>query len=424
MERNVTRHHSPSRNRPKLVALNTFTAHQPQGGGALRAFHLGRGLTQDFDVHLLSLTEAHHEPWAVTSAPGFTEIAVPRTAEHVAFEHEHGARIGIPTGDLHGGLGIHLTPSYLRQLRRLTSDADVVVLSHPYLEPALDLAGVDVPVVYDAYNVEVRLKDQMFPNTEAGDAAVRDVRRVEADTIAMSNVIAACSDEDRRMFEAVFGPTPPITVVPNGTDVDAIAFVHGSDRRRVRQRWLESMGADPATRIGVFLASWHQPNLDAAEVLHELAPEHPDVLFVMVGSHVHAFEGRQLPRNVLQMGLIGDATKRVLLAAADVGLNPMDTGSGTNLKMVEYLASGMMTLSTPIGARGLPPEAGDTYRLAELEDFSSALADLLRFDSDQPEEIDRALRARSLVEERYGWRPIAREWGGAILEHALGVTRG
>lgn len=423
VRRNVVENHEPYRDRPRLVALNTFAAHGPQGGGALRAFHLGRGLAEHFDVHLLSLTESHHEPWTTTSAPGFTEVAVPRTPEHVDFEHRHGGPVGVPTGDLHGGAGIHLSPNYLRRLRQLTREADVLVLSHPYLEPALDLAGVDLPVVYDAYNVEVRLKDQMFPRTEAGDRAVDDVRVVEAAALGRSRLIAACSAEDRLMFHAVYGPTPPIEVVPNGTDVEAIGFVNGDDRIRIRRRWLAAMEADPASRIAVFLASWHQPNLDAAEIIHDIARDQPDVLFVMVGSHVDAFAGRRLPPNVLQMGLIGDATKRVLLSSADVGLNPMSTGSGTNLKMVEYLASGMMTLTTPTGARGLPADAADTYVTADIDGFGSALGEMLRHDHDHPAERERSQRARSLVETHYSWQAIARRWAAAIDEHVLTTRR-
>ncbi len=39
--------------------------------------------------------------------------------------------------------------------------------------------------------------------------------------------------------------------------------------------------------------------------------------------------------------------------AASVAVNPMVSGSGTNLKIVEYLAAGVPVVSTPFGMRGL-----------------------------------------------------------------------
>jgi glycosyltransferase involved in cell wall biosynthesis len=400
--------------RRRILALNTFTAHSPQGGGALRAFHIGMGLAKRFDVHLLSLTEPHLDGWSVTTAPGFSETAIPRTEAHMEYEFRDGGAIGIPVGDLYGGKAIAFTPQYLRQLRLLARDADAIMLSHPYMEPALDLARIDLPVIYDAYNVEARLKDMMFPMSEAGIRGVAEVRAVEAATVARAELLATCSAEDARMFAAVYGPLPPTVMIANGTHIDAIPFVVGKQRIRRRTHWLRAMGADPDARIAVFLASWHQPNLDAAEELHSIAADMPGVLFVMVGSHCEYFRGRQLPTNVIQMGRIGDATKRILLEAADVGLNPMETGSGTNLKMVEYLASGMATVTTPTGARGLPTEEPLVYNAAEIGDFAEAIRWVLAIDHDDPIRLEKTARARRLVEAEFGWSQLTKRFADAI----------
>ncbi len=399
--------------RRRLVALNTFTAHNPQAGGQLRAFHLGRGLAQRFDVHLLSLAESPVSSWTVTSSPGFTETAIPRSHSHAAYEVEMGTKIGIPVGDIYGGLGLHLTPEYGERLRQVADDADAIILSHPYMEPALDLAGIDLPVIYDAYNVEARLKDSMFPLSIEADEAVREVQKLEAATLSRASLVASCSTEDQKMFTAVYGETPPVAVVPNGADIDAVPFVGGAARIAKRARWLHSIGADPDQRIGVFLASWHQPNLDAADRLHDMAADIPQMLFVMVGSHCNYFRSTAVPSNVIKLGLIGASTKRVLLAVADIGLNPMETGSGTNLKMVEYLASGMVALTTSVGARGLPDGDG-IYHEAELPDFADAIQSIIEIDHDDETRVQQAERARRLVEVNFGWPQIAARFSDAI----------
>ena len=60
-----------------------------------------------------------------------------------------------------------------------------------------------------------------------------------------------------------------------------------------------------------------------------------------------------LPPNVVLAGVVTNVAKRTLLQSADLALNPMRTGSGTNLKIVEYFAAGIPVVSTPFGARGL-----------------------------------------------------------------------
>ena len=38
----------------------------------------------------------------------------------------------------------------------------------------------------------------------------------------------------------------------------------------------------------------------------------------------------------------------------DIGLNPMASGGGSSLKLPDYMANGLPSLNTPIGARGFP----------------------------------------------------------------------
>ena len=41
------------------------------------------------------------------------------------------------------------------------------------------------------------------------------------------------------------------------------------------------------------------------------------------------------------------------LRGSDFGLNPVNEGSGVNVKMIEYISADIPILSTPIGTRGL-----------------------------------------------------------------------
>ena len=238
------------------------------------------------------------------------------------------------------------------------------------------------------------------------------VRQVELDAISRSVLVALCSTEDEAVMRSVYGALPPTVVIANGTKVDEIPFATGVERIANRTAWLRSAGFAADKRIALYLASWHPPNLEAAEQIHAMAPELPDVLFLMIGSHVDYFAGRRLPENVLQIGLVGDATKRVLLSSADLGVNPMATGSGTNLKLVEYLASGLQTVTTATGARGLPDS--ELFTTSDLPGFAAAIEAAIATDHDAAASIDRAVRARAMIEEQFAWRVLGERLADAV----------
>jgi glycosyltransferase involved in cell wall biosynthesis len=64
---------------------------------------------------------------------------------------------------------------------------------------------------------------------------------------------------------------------------------------------------------------------------------------------------------------VSEAEKAAWLARATVGLNPILTGSGTNLKMAEYAAWGLPVLSTAFGARGGIWKEDSHYGLIDAE---------------------------------------------------------
>jgi len=70
---------------------------------------------------------------------------------------------------------------------------------------------------------------------------------------------------------------------------------------------------------------------------------------------------------------------RPYLAAATVVACPLRIGGGIKVKMVEALAAAKPIVTTPIGAQGLGPAAGEAMRIAADEDaFALEIVELLR----------------------------------------------
>ena len=157
--------------------------------------------------------------------------------------------------------------------------------------------------------------------------------------------------------------------------------------------------------LALFIASWHEPNVIAAEALVELALDVSSVQFLIVGSVGMALQPRRLPDNVELMGTVSPEFKQAVLGVADVALNPVTTGSGTNIKMLDYFAAGVPVVSTRFGARGLGIRSGEHYLAAEPDDFG----DVLRQIRNAPEgELDAMVQcARTHVELHLSWSAIA-----------------
>jgi glycosyltransferase involved in cell wall biosynthesis len=317
--------------------------------------------------------------------------------------------VGLPVSDLAAGTEIERTPAYLRRLRAATRHADVVILAEPYLHPALAAAEVDLPFVYDAFNVEADLKGDVLPTTRAGKLVHDQVVALEARVSAEAAAITACSRIDARALATAGGrPSTDVTVVPNGTDVGSYAGPDPERRRRRGELWLERYRAMQGGRgrgpdaVAVFVGSWHPPNLDAAEQVIRAAPYAPEVLFVLGGRHGDAFAGRKrLPANVVFTGVIPSSAKDTLLDAAHVAINPVRLGSGTNLKIIEYLAAGIPVASTAFGVRGL--DIANGVHAVIGDDIPATVRAVL---DDPDAAAERAIAGRRLVEERYDWKGL------------------
>ncbi|MGB4565162.1 MAG: glycosyl transferase family 1, partial [Dethiobacteria bacterium] len=94
-----------------------------------------------------------------------------------------------------------------------------------------------------------------------------------------------------------------------------------------------------------------------------------------------------------------------LFAAADLAVNPVLSGGGTNLKTLEFISAGLPLFSTEFGARGLNLVDKIHYVKAELDNFPTkinALGHCRKMLAEMAE------RGRQYVNEHYSWGAIAK----------------
>jgi glycosyltransferase involved in cell wall biosynthesis len=395
------------RGRQQVVVLNTYAAEPARHGGQVRVSRLFRELAVDYDVHYVAVTDAHDAD-AVVVSPGFHQTVIRPSQRMREIEARIAALVGLPVGDVAAFLTIDQSDELVPFARSLARQAAAVVLTHPYLYPLARDLDRAIPVVYDAHNAEWRLKRSLYPHNACGTALAAAVGEAEAAALRRARLVTAVSDDDASALREHAATLADFVVVPNGVDVDTIEFVTDSDRRARRTRWLRSLNSagwgTKASDVAVFVGSGHPPNLEAARKVVSAAAQLPDVLFVLVGSHVDLLRGLPMTPNVIARGVVEDDELRLLLSVCSVALNPIGNGSGTNIKMLDYFAAGAPAISTPIGVRGLSANHDEQVWLAEPPDLIEAIRTLC-VDPDRADRLADAARQQALS---FSWTNLGR----------------
>lgn len=388
--------------RPKLTVATTFKVFPPMNGGQSRVYHLYRNLARHYDIDIVSLSGPADTRSETEIAPGVLEITIPRSQPHSDAEY-YMSRLaaGRPVSDLATNALYGLTPAYIEALELSAAASQAVIACHPFMVDAIAEAAPGVPLWYEAQDVEIVLKGALFGADPAAAPLLDEVRVAEGTAWRRAQRVFACATRDLEALAEIYGPTRArLHEVPNGVSLDDIRFVDLAERRR-----LQRAGGLGDKQVAIFLGSWHGPNLEAVEDILVQAPHIPGTQFYIIGSVCMPFKDRELPPNVTLMGAVDMETRDLMLSLADVALNPMRSGTGTNLKMLDYMAAGIPVISSRLGARGLRIESGLHYVSAEAEDMPLALAELAAMNDVARETLITSARER--VEAEYSWRVIA-----------------
>jgi glycosyltransferase involved in cell wall biosynthesis len=106
------------------------------------------------------------------------------------------------------------------------------------------------------------------------------------------------------------------------------------------------------------------------------------------------------------------------LSLANAALCPIQQGSGTKLKIMDYLAAGLPVVTTPVGASGIDLTDGET---ALIRDSSEAFVDAIQRLTDSPELATRLGRNASDLGKQYTWTRLLADYDEvltALLEDA------
>lgn len=399
----------------RVVILDMQPIDPPTGGGRLRLLGLYSGFQNGAEATYVGTYDwpgpAYREH---RLSPCLTEIDVPLSQAHFEAHGALAAQLGKGCIDTAFPMQGHLSREFIARAQAEAKRADVVIFSHPWLFPfvAPALAAQRQLICYDSHNCEGLLRVKILDDgSPLADKICREAVRCEYELCHFADVIFACSPEDQKSFEALYHvPGEKIIPVPNGVFTSQIKPCDDAEKRSALRNKLRI--DRPAA---CFIGSGYLPNEEAARLILEAAAHLPQYQFVIlggVGEKLKHIGAREYP-NVIVTGFLEERDKLEYLAACDIAVNPMISGSGTNIKMFDFMAAGLPIITTDIGARGIANTGGRVYRLCQRDARSLAEAvDALMKDPAGQAELRKWGRLEA--EERYSWEKISAGLGATL----------
>jgi glycosyltransferase involved in cell wall biosynthesis len=216
-------------------------------------------------------------------------------------------------------------------------------------------------------------------------------RRYESWMFTPYDQTVVVSEADRDELLGI-NPALPVTVIPNGIDLDYFQ--------------LQPVARDPAALL--FVGNYeYPPNVEAAlrlawDILPQVQAHIPAARLWLVGNAPPPEVQALASESVTVTGRVPDV--RPYLAQAAAFVCPLRLGAGIKNKALEALAMGCPLVATPLSVDGIHVQPGHDALIADDRTFAEQTIRLLN-DPGLQAQLSRS--GRTLIETRYSWAQVA-----------------
>jgi glycosyltransferase involved in cell wall biosynthesis len=338
-------------NKKKILMLCGYRIFPPSTGGHVHSTTIARALARMGHPVLVYCLAGRREDYAPTGWLGNTVRRVdiePGLIEETNLGVGYGLlqtlsrRFGLPRIGQFEMLRRGLVPA---RLKRELRNADIIISDFPFCPP--------VPGPWTGkpwFMVSHELEFKLFAQGSSMERRFAGwMEGVEQAAPARYRDIFVCAQEDQDFFrEHDASGKLKLPYIRCGVDCRSYVAVPG-ERERIRAE----LGLGEQDRLLVFSGSRYGPNLEALEALKAFCRAESTFL---EKNRLHLLAlGSMVPAPLREGPFIATGPVPEVLpyfAAADAGLNPITRGSGSNVKLFEYLAARLPVISTHFGVRG------------------------------------------------------------------------
>jgi glycosyltransferase involved in cell wall biosynthesis len=384
------------RDRLRVLVVSPFLPYPLSHGGAVRMFNLCRALADRVDFALVAIHESRETVHYEKLREVFQVVRVVDMDEPVSRNTRLPAQVRQ-----------HQSQSLRETIARLAVDwqPDLLQVEFTHMAQFRD-AAPGTPAILVEHDLTFSLYGQLA-DSESSEEARREYRRwleFERRWLRDFDAVWTVSEEDRLAAIREGSHSGLTFSVPNGVDVF---------------RFLPVNGPAPNPEI-LFVGSFrHLPNVLSFEKLRtEIMPRvwsvFPNAVARVVAGPDHEWFWRKLApkgmpldndRRIEVHGFVEDL--RPLYARASAVVAPLEVSAGTNIKVLEAMACGKATVTTPAGCGGLGLRDGHEALIrADWASFAGGVCEIL---SDPSLRARIGRQARLTAERRFSWSAIQEE---------------
>ncbi|MEM7038196.1 MAG: glycosyltransferase [Bacteroidota bacterium] len=383
-----------------LVALSRFPW-PIEKGDKLRAFYQIQGLAEEHEVHLVTLNDA------------------PVSAEDRAQLDFCASVTVIPHGKLRIGWNLagavfngkpfqvnyFRSPAMKRAMRRVIQEQKIDVVYVQLIRLGMNL-GFEEHVGWmldymDAFSIGMknRIAGSKFPKKPFVKSEARRLEVYEAGIAARFDELSIISERDADALpEAVRKSTH---IIPNGVGESFFEELPRPTQPDFDLIFFGNMGYHPNVRSAAFLLE---------EVMPALKAKGHDLHLCIAGARPAPLIRAAAGPKVEVTGFVDDI--RTWILRSKLAIAPLIAGQGLQNKLLESMAMGLPTLTTPLANSALHAVHGEHLMVCDSpETFAEAIVELLA----DPEKAARIGAAgKAFVEERYRWTAMNRRLIAAL----------
>jgi hypothetical protein len=348
-------------------------------GGQVHSIGIARALARiGHSVHIFSTAGRREDYRAQKFRGGMTMESViePRLKESTHLGLTFGImqalarRLDYPRVWQHHMLAWGIIP---KRLKQALQEADIVLSDLPYCPP-IPGPWRGKPWYLISHNLEHKLLEQGSPRQRRFASWMRGV---EAAAPQNYTDIFACAEDDRAFFQAHDSQSRlTLPMIRCGVDPNLYSFSIG-----MRSQMRAKLGLSDGDWVLVFSGSGFAPNVEALREIKEFCRAEAEfmarsrVFILVIGSvSSEAYRDGAL--------IVTGPVPEVLpyFAASDAGLNMVTRGSGSNVKLFEYLAARLPVISTVFGVRGTELTAFEDYLPCSRNDLREVIQSFIGSD--------------------------------------------
>jgi len=332
-----------------LIVSSNLKNWEKNSGGVERTATLAEALVEHNVTFLCFAWNSESEVKRINE---YIKFIKPATEARIVQRHKSSiAREARANHDITKSLYKKYLRTFNNEVQKLAAKSDLVILDHFSAAPFVEDIPKSIPILYNSHNSEITMANQLHPDDTFVNEIVEKMERI---AVEKSIAMTYCSKKDFEETKIFYKNTPENSLyIPNGTAVRSKI----APEKRYQSKDI------------IFVGSGHPPNVLAAKKIINIAKAMPSYNFIIIGGAGNGLNKKELPDNMIATGVIDDKDLNSYFSNSLAFINPMDSGSGTHLKMMKALSYGIPIITSKVGARGFSEkEMQDSMIISESQD--------------------------------------------------------